>query len=58
VEVPYAQAIDMLNTLPSQANPLDKLNTCLSMMQVMKTAVIEYHKNKAEIAAMDDELPI
>ena len=55
---PYSRSIAEIDKLAQQDNPQDMV-TCLSLMNAcLKTEVVDYHKGKVELEAMDDVLPL
>ena len=55
---PYEESIEALNSLEAHHSPLEKLNSILECMTLMKTVVVDYWKGKKELEAMDDQLPV
>ena len=57
-ELPYYGALNELNKIQNVRNPREKLNSLLMMMSSLKTAIVDFHQSRVELASMDDELPI
>ena len=57
-EHPYYGALNELNKIQNVRNPREKLNSLLMMMSSLKTAIVDFHQSRVELASMDDELPI
>jgi len=57
-QLPYIDAINEINKVPSLKAPREKLGALLMMHSLMKSAVVDFHKGKEEVCSMDEELPI
>jgi len=55
---PYFAAINDLNKLNLFWNPREKLNTLLSAVSQLKSAIVDFHYGKIELESMDDQLPL
>ena len=53
----YDSSIHSINKLEQTIYPYEKLASIMQMYAEMKTAVIDFSKGKAEIEAMDDQMP-
>lgn len=58
LNVPYQNAINELNKINMSDCPSEQLSIILMTSSKLKTSVVEYHKAKEELVAMDDELPL
>ena len=56
--VPYRDAIRSLEKIQQCTTPREKLQCLNDSFSALKTAVVDYHKGKLELAAMDDVLPL
>mmetsp|Transcript_10652 Transcript_10652/g.17902 ORF Transcript_10652/g.17902 Transcript_10652/m.17902 type:complete len:127 (-) Transcript_10652:267-647(-) len=56
--IPYRDAIRALEHIQYCMTPKEKLNCLNESYGAMKTAVVDFHKGKLELSAMDDVLPI
>jgi hypothetical protein len=55
---PYSEAIVCLEKLSSLATPREKLACLSESFGAMKSAVVQFHKGRVELATMDDVLPL
>lgn len=55
---PYASSIRCLSSLSGLSCPLDKVNSLLETIVLMKTSVLEHSKGTRELTSMDDQLPV
>lgn len=56
--VPYRDAIRSLEKIQQCTTPREKLQCLSDSYSGLKTAVVDYHKGKLELVAMDDLLPL
>ncbi len=57
-ELGYAGAIRCINAVEKTTAPAEKLMHIMRMYAEMCTAVIDHTKGKAELLAMDDQMPV
>jgi len=55
---PYREAIRNLEKLQTCTTPREKLQCLSDSLRALKTAVVDFHKGKLELSAMDDLLPL
>lgn len=56
--VPYIEAIREIERIESLENPGDMVGCLSASFEKLKTAVVDHHKGKLELSAMDDVLPL
>ena len=56
--IPYREAIRQLEKMQQCVTPREKLQCLSESYGAIKTAVVDYHKGKLEVCAMDDMLPL
>ena len=57
-QVPYRDAIRALEKMQQCVTPREKLQCLSESFGALKTAVVDFHKGKLELSAMDDILPL
>ena len=57
-KVPYIDAIREIEKIESLECPGDMVNCLSASFEKLKTAVVDHHKGKLELSAMDDVLPL
>ena len=57
-KVPYIEAIREIEKMESLDNPGEMVNCLSASFEKLKTAVVDHHKGKLELSAMDDVLPL
>ena len=58
VNTPYIDAIREIERIESLNNPGDMVSCLSTSFEKLKTAVVDHHKGKFELSAMDDVLPL
>ena len=56
--VPFKEAVQCLEKIRTCITPREKLMCLSESFSAMKTAVVDFHKGRVELSAMDDVLPI
>ena len=57
-KVPYIEAIREIERIESLDSPGEMVGCLSASFEKLKTAVVDYHKGKVELSAMDDVLPL
>ena len=57
-KVPYIEAIREIERIEALENPGDMVGCLSASFEKLKTAVVDHHKGKLELSAMDDVLPL
>lgn len=57
-KVPYIDAIREIEKIESLECPGEMVNCLSASFEKLKTAVVDHHKGKLELSAMDDVLPL
>lgn len=57
-KVPYIEAIREIEKIQTLDNPGEMVNCLSDSFEKLKTAVVDHHKGKLELSAMDDVLPL
>lgn len=57
-KVPYIDAIREIEKIQMLNNPGDMVSCLSSSFEKLKTTVVDHHKGKLELSAMDDVLPL
>lgn len=56
--MPYIEAIREIERIEALENPGDMVGCLSASFEKLKTAVVDHHKGKLELSAMDDVLPL
>ena len=57
-KTPYIDAIREIEKIQTLENPGDMVNCLSASFEKLKTTVVDHHKGKLELSAMDDVLPL
>ena len=57
-KIPYIDAIREIEKIENLENPGDMVNCLSASFEKLKTTVVDHHKGKLELSAMDDVLPL
>lgn len=57
-KVPYIEAIREIERIEALENPGEMVGCLSASFEKLKTAVVDHHKGKLELSAMDDVLPL
>ena len=57
-KIPYIEAIREIEKIQTLQNPGDMVNCLSTSFEKLKTVVVDHHKGKLELSAMDDVLPL